>query len=114
MHVYFFHGSSILSATTDPKDDHLKVLEVFGYGYNDSMFIFFVKVYFSFQPLLTPISQYNYLKVLEVVRSNYDTLTLKLQDSLDHFEKYAEKAKESSFFTQLVSPCRHAAQVNPT
>ena len=44
-----------------------------------------------------------YLQVLEVVRSNYDTLTLKLQDNLDHFEKYAEKLNEASFFTQLVS-----------
>ena len=42
------------------------------------------------------------LKVLEVVRTNYDTLTLKLQDNLDHYEKYAEKSKETSFFTQLV------------
>ena len=38
-----------------------------------------------------------------MVRSNYDTLTLKLHDSLDHFEKYAEKPKETTFFTHLVS-----------
>ena len=38
-----------------------------------------------------------------MVRSNYDTLTLKLQDNLDNYEKYAEKAKETGFFTQLVS-----------
>ena len=42
------------------------------------------------------------LKVLEVVRNNYDTLTLKLQDNLDHYEKYSERPKESTFFTQLV------------
>ncbi|XP_014662173.1 PREDICTED: UPF0668 protein C10orf76 homolog [Priapulus caudatus] len=41
-------------------------------------------------------------QVLEVVRGNYDTLTLKLHDSLDLFERYSEKPKESSFFTQLV------------
>ncbi|XP_064382757.1 armadillo-like helical domain-containing protein 3 [Halichondria panicea] len=41
-------------------------------------------------------------QVLEVVRANYDTLTLKLQDNLDYFDKYAEKARETSFFTQLV------------
>ena len=41
-------------------------------------------------------------QVLEVVRSNYDTLTLKLQDNLDHFDKYAEKLSEAAFFTQLV------------
>lgn len=39
---------------------------------------------------------------MEVVRSNYDTLTLKLQDSLDHFDKYAERQREGTFFTQLV------------
>lgn len=41
-------------------------------------------------------------QVLEVIRENYDTLTLKLQDNLDNYEKYVEKPKESSFFTQLV------------
>ena len=41
-------------------------------------------------------------QVLEVVRGNYDTLTLKLQDSLDQYERYAEKPKETAFFTQLV------------
>ncbi|XP_033632908.1 armadillo-like helical domain-containing protein 3 [Asterias rubens] len=41
-------------------------------------------------------------QVLEVVRTNYDTLTLKLQDSLDQYERYAEKPKETAFFTLLV------------
>lgn len=41
-------------------------------------------------------------QVLEVIRSNYDTLTLKLQDGLDQHEKYTEKPKETTFFTQLV------------
>lgn len=41
--------------------------------------------------------------MLEVIRGNYDTLTLKLQENLDNYEKYVEKPKESSFFTQLVS-----------
>ena len=44
-----------------------------------------------------------HMKVLELVRSNYDTLTLKLQDNLDHFEKYGEKLNEASFFTKLVN-----------
>ena len=43
------------------------------------------------------------LQVLGVIRSNYDTLTLKLQENLDHYEKYSEKPKEAAFFTQLVS-----------
>ena len=42
------------------------------------------------------------VKVLEVVQSNYDSLTLRLQDSLDQFERYSEKPKEVAFFTSLV------------
>ena len=38
-----------------------------------------------------------------MIRSNYDTLTLKLMESLDTYEKYTEKPKEQAFFTQLVS-----------
>lgn len=41
-------------------------------------------------------------QVLEVVRGNYDSLTLKLQDNLDQFLRYEEKPKETAFFTQLV------------
>lgn len=41
-------------------------------------------------------------QVLEVVRSNYDTLTLKLQDGLDQFERYSEQPKETAFFKELV------------
>lgn len=41
-------------------------------------------------------------QVLEVVRSNYDTLTLKLQDGLDQFERYSEQPKEVAFFKDLV------------
>ncbi|XP_052772948.1 armadillo-like helical domain-containing protein 3 [Mya arenaria] len=41
-------------------------------------------------------------QVLEVVKASYDTLTLKLQDSLDQYERYAEKPREAPFFTQLV------------
>ncbi|XP_037282600.2 armadillo-like helical domain-containing protein 3 [Rhipicephalus microplus] len=41
-------------------------------------------------------------QVLDVVRSNYDTLTLKLHDNLDQYEKYSEKPKESPFFTLMI------------
>lgn len=40
-------------------------------------------------------------QILEVVRRNYD-LTLKLQDSLDQFERYSENPRHSSFFTAIV------------
>ncbi|TWW59821.1 hypothetical protein D4764_06G0013510 [Takifugu flavidus] len=48
------------------------------------------------------ISQLSEEQVLEVVRSNYDTLTLKLQDGLDQFERYSEQPKEVAFFKELV------------
>ncbi len=41
-------------------------------------------------------------QILDVVRANYDSLTLKLQDSLDLFESYAENPTFTSFFTNLV------------
>ncbi|GFT69451.1 armadillo-like helical domain-containing protein 3 [Nephila pilipes] len=41
-------------------------------------------------------------QVLDVVKSNYDTLTLKLYDNLDQYEKYTEKPIETAFFTPLV------------
>ena len=37
-----------------------------------------------------------------MVRANYDSLTLKLQDSLDLFESYAENPTFTSFFTNLI------------
>ncbi|XP_052395110.1 armadillo-like helical domain-containing protein 3 isoform X2 [Carassius gibelio] len=48
------------------------------------------------------ISQLSEDQVLEVVRSNYDTLTLKLQDALDQFERYSEQPREAGFFKELV------------
>ena len=42
-------------------------------------------------------------QVLDVVRSNYDSLTLRLQDNLDNYERYTERPKEAVFFSDLVS-----------
>lgn len=52
--------------------------------------------------LLLIVTSASRLQVLDVVRNNYDSLTLKIQESLDQFERYAEKPRESAFFTQLV------------
>ncbi|OQR78146.1 hypothetical protein BIW11_02779 [Tropilaelaps mercedesae] len=41
-------------------------------------------------------------QVLDVVRSNYDSLTLKLHDNLDQFERYSEKPRESPFFAAML------------
>lgn len=56
-----------------------------------------IKDWLTSQGLSTPTEE----QVLEVVRKNYD-LTLKLQDSLDHYERYAESPKHMQFFTNMV------------
>lgn len=56
-----------------------------------------IKEWLASQSISTPTEE----QILEVVRKNYD-LTLKLQDSLDHYERYSEKPKHSSFFISMV------------
>lgn len=56
-----------------------------------------IKDWLVSQGLSTPTEE----QVLDVVRKNYD-LTLKLQDSLDHYERYAESPKHINFFTNMV------------
>lgn len=41
-------------------------------------------------------------QILEVVRKNYDSLMLKLQDFLDQYERYSEKPTYTAFFTTMV------------
>lgn len=41
-------------------------------------------------------------QVLEVVKANYDTLTLKMHESLDQYERYSESPKHTSFFLKMV------------
>lgn len=50
------------------------------------------------QSLSTPTED----QILEVVRKNYDSLTLKLQDSLDQYIRYSESPRHSAFFTTMV------------
>lgn len=40
-------------------------------------------------------------QVLDIVRSNYDSLTLKLEEDLDHYERYSE-TNEIQYFSNLV------------
>ncbi|CAG9769602.1 unnamed protein product [Ceutorhynchus assimilis] len=41
-------------------------------------------------------------QILDIVKKNYDSLTLKLQDLLDHYERYTEKPHYTGFFTGMV------------
>ncbi len=41
-------------------------------------------------------------QVLDIVRNNYESLTLKLEDNLDQYERYSERPHETNFFTLLV------------
>lgn len=56
-----------------------------------------IKEWLGEQGLSTPTEE----QILEVVRKNYD-LTLKLQDSLDHYERYSEAPRHSAFFTAMI------------
>uniref|UniRef100_A0A146L9F2 UPF0668 protein C10orf76 n=4 Tax=Lygus hesperus TaxID=30085 RepID=A0A146L9F2_LYGHE len=51
-------------------------------------------------------------QILEVVRKNYDSLTLKLQDSLDQYERYTENPKYSAFFTAMVRSVVNDTKLN--
>ncbi|XP_052865657.1 armadillo-like helical domain-containing protein 3 isoform X2 [Anopheles cruzii] len=56
-----------------------------------------IKEWLASQSLSTPTEQ----QILEQIQKNYD-LTLKLQDSLDHYERYSERPKHVLFFVNLV------------
>lgn len=56
-----------------------------------------IKEWLTEQGLSTPTEE----QILDVVRKNYD-LTLKLQDSLDHYERYAEAPRHTAFFKNMV------------
>ena len=56
-----------------------------------------IKEWLELNHISTPSEE----QILEVVRKNYD-LTLKLQDSLDQYERYAESPRHAAFFTAMV------------
>ncbi|KAL1491560.1 hypothetical protein ABEB36_012138 [Hypothenemus hampei] len=41
-------------------------------------------------------------QILDIVKKNYGSLTLKLQDLLDHYERYTEKPYYTGFFTGMI------------
>ncbi|GAB0093001.1 armadillo-like helical domain-containing protein 3 [Sergentomyia squamirostris] len=92
----------VLRYTTIPdceyKDDVLKLLQsLVNILAIIKHFQIKIKEWLDSQNISTPSEE----QILEVVRKNYD-LTLKLQDSLDQYERYAEKPKHASFFTSMV------------
>lgn len=56
-----------------------------------------IKEWLELNHISTPSEE----QILEVVRKNYD-LTLKLQDALDQYERYAESPRHAAFFSSLV------------
>jgi len=57
-----------------------------------------VELWMENQKLSTPSQE----QILEVVRSHYDSLTLKLHESLDAYERYAERAPVAAFLSTIL------------
>nr|CAG4641506.1 EOG090X027A [Eurycercus lamellatus] len=57
-----------------------------------------VELWMESQKLSTPTQD----QILEVVRSHYDSLTLKLHESLDAYERYAERPPVAAFLSSIL------------
>lgn len=57
-----------------------------------------IEQWLTSQNLSTPTED----QILDVVKKNYDSLTLKLQDSLDQYDRYSEKPKHTTFFINML------------
>jgi hypothetical protein len=70
------------------------------------LFITFTQTHFITLELALPfhliIFFFSFSQVMEVIRANYETLKLKLEDSLDKYEPFSENPKEASFFRSLL------------
>eukprot|EP01133_Synstelium_polycarpum_P007882 gene7882-9253_t len=49
-----------------------------------------------------PEGALTYEQVVKIIKDNYETLRLKLQENLDQYERYVESAKEGTFYRQLI------------
>eukprot|EP00095_Tigriopus_kingsejongensis_P007666 maker-scaffold156_size297567-snap-gene-0.24 protein:Tk07666 transcript:maker-scaffold156_size297567-snap-gene-0.24-mRNA-1 annotation:"hypothetical protein L798_14922" len=67
-----------------------------------------IDAWLSAQQLSTPTEE----QILDVVKSNYDSLTLKLQEGLDQYEPYVESPRHAVFFTNLVRNVVHDTRQN--
>lgn len=58
-----------------------------------------ITAWLTSESLSTPTEQ----QILGVIIQNYDSLTLKLQDNLDQYERYSEKPNHTAFFEEMVT-----------
>ncbi|XP_012288870.1 UPF0668 protein C10orf76 homolog [Orussus abietinus] len=58
-----------------------------------------IAAWLASESLSTPTEQ----QILAIIIQNYDSVTLKLQDNLDQYERYSEKPKHTSFFEEMVT-----------
>ena len=72
------------------------------------MSFFYRSIINHFTPKIDAWSSANHVpslteeQLLEILGSNYEALTLKQEDDLDYYERYAENPNEKSFFSLLV------------
>jgi NADH:ubiquinone oxidoreductase subunit C len=71
------------------------------------LFITFTQTHFITLELALPFHLiifffFSFSQVMQVIRANYETLKLKLEDSLDKYEPFSENPKEASFFRSLL------------
>ena len=57
-----------------------------------------IAAWLASESLSTPTEQ----QILAIIIQNYDSLTLKLQDNLDQYERYSEKPNHVAFFEEMV------------
>lgn len=58
-----------------------------------------IAAWLASESLSTPTEQ----QILAIIIQNYDSLTLKLQDNLDQYERYSEKSNHVAFFEDMVT-----------
>lgn len=52
---------------------------------------------------------------MQLIKSNYENLKLRLEDNLDKYEPYSENPQENSYFAQLVRTiCSDLRDPKPT
>lgn len=58
-----------------------------------------ITAWLTSESLSTPTEQ----QIMAIIIQNYDSLTLKLRDNLDQYERYSEKSNHTAFFEDMVT-----------